>query len=248
MTKIVVIGDIHARDKWKRVVAEENDFDKIVFMGDYFDTRDEIPHQKWVDNFRDIVEFKRMNMDKVVLLIGNHDYHYMRGITEIYTGYTPVARFDVQEILDRNADILQACFKHDNFLFTHAGVTNTWYKNGLKLWCKERGIDITDLDICDQINYLFQYAPDQFKFTSGRYLDNYADEVTQTPIWVRPLALMTDRLGKYFHVVGHTFETPEIKTDHNPGGVITTDALGIGYYVVIHDGIPEIKRLEYDQY
>ncbi len=99
------------------------------------------------------------------------------------------------------------------------------------------------MNLCDQINYLFRYAPERFGFTSGRYFDGKGNEVTQTPIWVRPQALMMDRMGDYFYVVGHTFGDPEIKTDHNPGGVITTDALGLGYYLVIQDGKPEIKRL-----
>ncbi len=243
MTKIVAIGDIHGRDSWKKVLDNEGDFDKLIFMGDYFDTLDDIPCDKWIDNFNEIVTLKRDNPDKVFLLIGNHDYHYMRGVTEIYSGYTPFMRIDIQETLENNADALQMCYIHNNFVFTHAGVTNTWYKNGLKNWFKEKEIDIKDMNLCDQINYLFKYAPNQFQFTTGRYFDNYGDEITQTPIWVRPNALMKDRLGDYFYVVGHTFGAPETLTDHNPGGIIKIDGLGLGYYLAIYDDKPEFQRI-----
>ena len=111
-------------------------------------------------------------------------------------------------------------------------------------WCKGRGIDIEDMDLCERINYLFQYAPNQFKFTDGRYFDGGGNEVTQTPIWVRPEVLMKDRFGDFFHVVGHTFGEPEIQTDGDPGGIIKMDALGMGYYLVINDGDPIIKKLK----
>lgn len=41
--KIVAIGDIHGRDIWEDIVKKEHDADKIVFVGDYFDTRDNMP-------------------------------------------------------------------------------------------------------------------------------------------------------------------------------------------------------------
>lgn len=244
MAKIIAIGDIHGRDKWKRVIAQENDFDMVVFMGDYFDTREEIPGYKWIENFRDIMNFKNENPNKVTVLVGNHDYHYMRGVTTKYSGYTPYMRFDIQEVLDNNRDNLQACFIYNNFVFTHAGITNTWYRNGLEKWFKDKEIDIGDMNLCDQINYLFRYGLETFEFTDGRYFDPNGNEVTQTPIWVRPGALMKDRKGDYFYVVGHTFGEPEIIKDHNPGGIIKIDALGLGYYLVIQDGNPKIKRLQ----
>ena len=36
--KTVIIGDIHGHDSWKQVVAQEQDADRFVFVGDYFDS------------------------------------------------------------------------------------------------------------------------------------------------------------------------------------------------------------------
>lgn len=70
--KIIALGDIHGRDIWKDIVKKESDADKIVFVGDYVDTHDNISPYKQVDNFKEIVEYKKENKDKVILLIGNH--------------------------------------------------------------------------------------------------------------------------------------------------------------------------------
>jgi hypothetical protein len=62
--KIVCAGDTHGRDKWKEIVAKElESSDRIIFMGDYFDTHyDETPEQQ-LSNFNEIVEFKKTNME-----------------------------------------------------------------------------------------------------------------------------------------------------------------------------------------
>ena len=41
MKKVVVIGDIHASKIWKDILQQETDCDKVIFLGDYFDTYEE---------------------------------------------------------------------------------------------------------------------------------------------------------------------------------------------------------------
>ena len=36
--KTVIIGDIHGRISWEKIVEKENDADRFIFVGDYFDT------------------------------------------------------------------------------------------------------------------------------------------------------------------------------------------------------------------
>lgn len=101
---------------------------------------------------------------------------------------------------------MQMCYIHEDFLFTHAGVTKTWLESV--------GYNGTDpLDVF--INDLFTYTPKKFCFTPGPKHDYYGDETCQTPIWVRPTSLGKDMVteipGKpgrvYTHVVGHTQRT-----------------------------------------
>lgn len=81
--KIIALGDTHGRTVWKQIV-KENGFDKIVFHGDYFDTHERISARQQKENFKGIIAFKKANMDKVILLMGNHDYHYTDAVDEPY--------------------------------------------------------------------------------------------------------------------------------------------------------------------
>lgn len=69
---IVTVSDLHGKDSWKDIVNLTPDADLWLFLGDYFDSFD-TPYGKQESNFLDICQFKRDNMDKVVLLEGNHD-------------------------------------------------------------------------------------------------------------------------------------------------------------------------------
>ena len=57
MNKTIVISDVHGRDLWKQIVAQENDADRFVFLGDYFDSF-KIKGTDQLQNFLDIIEFK----------------------------------------------------------------------------------------------------------------------------------------------------------------------------------------------
>jgi len=84
--RIIALGDTHGRTDWKQIISNEK-FDKVVFMGDYFDTYEDISPEQQKENFKDIIAYKKANMNKVVLLFGNHDFHYLRNINETYSGY-----------------------------------------------------------------------------------------------------------------------------------------------------------------
>jgi hypothetical protein len=195
--KIIAIGDSHGRAFWK-LVANTEQYDKFVFIGDYWDSFD-IPYIEQLHNFREICQFKRANPDKVVLLIGNHDFHYMpvaKQFGDRYSGYQHGKGLEIQHELEQNRDILQICYLQDNYLFTHAGVTTTWIKFAdVEARIKE------GLRLDETINDVFNYTPNKFLFNG---VDPYGDDVDQSPIWVRPQSLNEDAYGEYVQVVGHT--------------------------------------------
>lgn len=225
--KIIALGDIHGRSIWKDIVNKENDADKIIFIGDYFDTRSGgYSANRQIRNFKDILEFKKANMDKVILLTGNHDFHYIKGIHENYSGYQQNYAIDIGEVIHSalNEDILQMCYKHDNYIFTHAGVTKTWVE--------ANEIDLGNLE--QSINDLFKYKPYQFCFTRGANYSNTGDDVTQSPIWVRPESLNKDIIDNTICVVGHTSVTELTITER----IILIDSLGTSkQYLSIIDGV-----------
>ena len=38
MKKVIVLGDTHGRDIWKKIVEANPDADLFIFIGDYFDS------------------------------------------------------------------------------------------------------------------------------------------------------------------------------------------------------------------
>lgn len=225
--RIVQISDIHGRDEWKTIVKNEK-ADLWIFTGDYFDSFD-IPAEKQIANFQDIMQFKRDNADKVVCLLGNHCFHYLRGVHETYSGYQGAYAHIIQALLEEalSEKILQFAFLYDSILFTHAGVS--------KYWLASTGYIPEDGDIAAWIN---QINIKHFRFEMGINLSFYGDDICQGPLWIRPASLLKDGLKDYTHVVGHT-QMEKIQFKDN---CIFTDTLGIsGEYLIIEDVDGEIK-------
>lgn len=241
MSKWIAIGDVHGRQNWKSIVNTEIDqIDRIIFVGDYFDSFDIVmPAQ--IDNFKDLLELKKSYPDKVVLLTGNHDVHYLSSMREQYSGYNHKFAYMIEHdcILPAIKDkLLQMCHVEDDFIFTHAGITNTWL---LLTGIVESINDITDLDV--KLNDAFYYQPNTFRFQSSYKFslsDNYGNNIWQGPLWVRPSSLITDKIGNYKQVVGHT----EMNSILDKDGVYFIDCLENNYYLY-SDGVnaPEIKQL-----
>lgn len=230
--KLIAIGDTHGRDTWKQIVSKEHDSDKIIFIGDYFDTKENISCDRQIENFKKILEIKIKEPDKFVLLIGNHDFHYLKSTEDRYSGYQNDCAKDISRVvydaIDKN--LLQMCFVSDNNLFVHAGVTKTW--------CRTNKIDENNLE--NTINKLFIDNPNAFAFTAGKYNNLYGDEICQTPIWVRPRSLAQDKIDNFFQIVGHTQVRRVTFTDD----FVLIDVLGYtDEYLIVKDGNKSVGRL-----
>src|ERR1035437_1847017 len=229
--KIVVVSDIHGVDIWKKIVSDNDDADKFIFIGDYFDSFN-ITGEKQIHNFKDIIAYKKSNTDKVILLIGNHDWHYIM-MGRHYSGFQKGFQYYIREELESatKEGLMQICYIHDNYLFSHAGVTKTW--------CENNDVDLNNIE--QSINDLFTYKPRVFNFTTGKYCDIYGNETSQTPIWVRPKSLLADAVEGYIHVVGHTVKDNIVIYDN----VILTDTLQTSCeYIVIEDGVVIIEKIK----
>ena len=200
--KTIVIGDIHDKTVWKDIIEKEDDFDKVIFLGDYFDTFEEVSTLDQIFNFKEICNFKRDNPNKVILLLGNHDYHYMRGIDEFYSGFNAFAKVDIGEVLFENKDITQIVHVKDKFLFVHAGVGITW--------AKIKNINIDSDKIEQSINDLFVNKPKEFKFDG---IESSGNSITQGPLWIRPQSLIGQMPNDLIQVVGHT-KVKELSIDY----------------------------------
>jgi predicted phosphodiesterase len=245
--KTIIIGDIHGRDAWKQIINQEQDADRVIFVGDYFDSFD-IPGLIQIQNFQDIIEFKTTSKSEVVLLIGNHDYHYFPEIGENgCSGYQTRMAPSIQHIVDTNRDHLQLAYQFDDILVTHAGVSSEWLDDTITMW------DVPNLAM--YLNDLFKYQPLKVGFRSYKQVGDkvyntggYGDEVFQGPLWIRPRSLMKanyDTLRtKIIQVVGHTGQKHiDIEGKSTNGRYYFVDTMPREYLIVI-DGVVSLGQIK----
>jgi hypothetical protein len=246
--KTVVLGDTHGRSLWKLITHTEKP-DRVVFIGDYFDSF-EISGFDQIQNFKDIVHYKETSGIEVVMLVGNHDYHYMTGIDEQYSGYQNTLAPSISEVLEQNKHHLQMAYQFKDFLFTHAGVSGKFLNSvfGKGEWNVE--------NIVEDINELYKYKPRTFMFgaavsiSKSRWLDPYGDNTEQSPIWIRPRSLMSANMdtlkNKVIQIVGHT-QVSKITDDiaaEKDNRYWFIDCLGTsGQYMVIEDDQININKI-----
>lgn len=199
--KTIILGDIHGNDIWKKIVEEESP-DKVIFVGDYFDSSD-ISFAKQMYNFNEILDYKKSGNAEVTLLIGNHDYHYLPFVYETYSGYQMHNRIIIENAFYENMNHFKICHSIDNILISHAGISSVWLNKCLKATNTESYGSAKSIE--SLVNLVWEYKPTLFKFEG---LDPYGDSEISSPIWIRPKSLQRsnyDNLRKeIIQVVGHT--------------------------------------------
>lgn len=189
--EVLVIGDVHCRSFWKEAVDKWTG--QIIFLGDYidpysFEWPDELPDP--VDSLLEILNFKDRNQERVTLLLGNHDFHYL------FNGYNG-SRLDLinwdtlHQIYNEDKEFFQIAKQIDDTLFTHAGVSTAWLKR------HDLTLPKTDADVF--LNEIFNTSPDIFwemSWERGGWCS------TGSPIWhdIREFDVEPD----FFEVFGHT--------------------------------------------
>lgn len=227
--KLIAVGDIHGRKTWQKVLKDNPDFDKFVFVGDYFDAFPPMTAEQIFETFKEILAFKQEFPDKVELVMGNHDFQYTPfGAGERYSGYNPKTAENLKE-LGHWWNWLNISYQHNDMLFTHAGLTNTW--------AKRAGLpeDISGVPgLLDQmLRETFVTEPELFRFYDGDS-SHCGENVNQGPLWVRPKSLLSDMYPGGWQVVGHT---------GTGGGLVVEDRLIMidtgakGQYLKVEDDI-----------
>ena len=235
--KIVVLGDIHGRLIWSDIIAKENP-DKVIFLGDYVSTHEGIPADQQLSNLEDILNYKEENLDKVILLRGNHDTQHLGYYWAECSGYDREVAFGMSsaEFLMRFTKLTDWVHIDDELktIFSHAGVSKVWMEKILK----ESDVhNINDYDLREE-----------FGFTPNWRGDWYGNSTTQPPTWIRPESLRDCNVEGWDQVVGHT---PVKRQIIDFGSIIgikehiwLCDALGISQYLVIDNGTFQPKTLK----
>ena len=187
--KILINPDIHGRIFWKYSIEHKDEFDKIIFLGDYLDAYSPDLLITEEDNFKEIIQFKKDNLDKVILLLGNNDCGYITDKIYASSRYNPFKCNSYQKLFLDNMDLFQLIYIYDKYLFSHAGVYQKWMDLN-KLTLK----DLLDYDL-DKLSKSLNWI-DYFR---GGFYD------VGSCIWADIRDSGTEKLLKgYYHIFGHT--------------------------------------------
>ena len=211
--KHIVIGDLHGQDIWQHVNTKS--YDKVIFLGDYVDSYT-LSDLVILENLKKIIALKKRQPEKIVLLLGNHDAHYLHYPRFECSGFRPSMQRDLTTLLCKNADLFQVAYQKNNYLFTHAGVTNNWYSEIMRLpvlqqICEQEETLAAQLNRLEKTTYrasLYDAGIERGGFGYGG------------PLWADLKETFTDMLHGYHQVVGHT-RVEEIRTVSYTGRSMT---------------------------
>jgi hypothetical protein len=240
---ILTVGDLHGRETWKEFVFgsikkfedwslecasgeyvrpwEETldmrfgDIDKIVFVGDYFDSFT-VSNVTMKRNVEDLFLFKRCYPEKIELLWGNHDVHYWHR-EEQCSGFRGEMFYDFYEILYANKHLIKFAYQEGNALWTHAGVTENFYE---KLMTEKHLEDLEEHKRWTAISENYSEKPKLDKTCIAKFLNQKWEEKWSPlfaagkarggfspipgPLWADKQELSYDMLSGIFQFVGHT--------------------------------------------
>lgn len=175
--KTITIPDLHGKDVWKQINPDE--YDKIIFIGDYVDAPyppgintskkefrdakiliDKVNGKTDIEilyNLNEVILFKEKYPDKVVLLVGNHDVPYIfykRNPVQyrnvMCSGHRKNMLPELSTLYNDNFDKFQIMYQLGNVVWSHAGLTPEAYNSYFKLQINDR-FDI----LVEEMNKLF---------------------------------------------------------------------------------------------
>ena len=207
MEEILIIPDVHGRTFWKEAVAAR-DYDSIVFLGDYVDPypQEGINTEMAYNGLYDILDLKRADPERVVLLWGNHDLHYF---SDYFRQYAMGSRFDAEYadtfhyLFETYQDYFQLAFEatigSKRYLLTHAGVVPVWYEE-----CKDLIGELT----AENLNTLLGSYHGMRSLMHVGAVRNGVWPVG-SPVWADVYELMaSEPLDGIYQIFGHTRQRP----------------------------------------
>ena len=210
--KILIIPDVHGRQFFWPELRNPDEYSHIVFLGDYLDPypNEHISGNLAEKTLKEIVEFKKKNLEKVILLLGNHDLPYM---SEAVQRYGTSSRFDewavprLRKFFLENQKLFriawQTVMDGETYLFSHAGIVKGWLtQNNLLETFKK----IPTESLADWLDNM-QYTEDGLVKIAQCGESRWGWEPSGGPVWADWMEILEDgkaiRDGVY-QIVGHT--------------------------------------------
>lgn len=128
---MLIIPDVHGRKFWVDAI-EKYPEEKVIFLGDYIDPYpiEGITPEEALEVFKDILERKKSEPDRITLLIGNHDLMYMDGnFIENSCRHDWNNHGEIIALYKENKDLFKLGEIREGILFSHSGIHPGWLEN-----------------------------------------------------------------------------------------------------------------------
>lgn len=203
------ISDLHGKDNWKKFVNDPT-INKWIFLADYCDSFEKTSEQIY-GNLMDLIEFKKQNMDKVILLLGNHDipYRYLNDdAVPMCSGFRSDMAYHLHFLFNENKKLFQNAYQVNNHLFSHAGISSAWYEKHVDIikhvWemLSDKN-DRTCIQLADVLNVITETRHRKILFEVGESRGGSPGQVGGS-FWSCYNETKFGVLSGYHHIVGHT--------------------------------------------
>ncbi|MDB5142975.1 MAG: metallophosphoesterase [Mucilaginibacter sp.] len=138
--------------------------------------------------------------DKIVLLLGNHDIHYLYFPRYQCVGFRSSMQRQLTNLFYQNRHLFQIAYQKENYFFTHAGITNSWYSEFLKLPILAEIEDEKDT-LANLINKVDQTRHRYILHTAGYFRGGRGNGGVT---WADIKETQIDMLKGYHQIVGHS--------------------------------------------
>lgn len=214
------IGDIHGEIYLLENVIEEfeaNNCNKCIFIGDYVDSYD-CTDVEIIHCFKMLIEFKQKYPDRVICLLGNHDWQYYNLFSHESkwsrcSGFRNNISVELYTMFTDYSNLFEIAHKQHKYLATHAGVSKKWYGNYYDrlLYYLQGGEDIVN-DFDKVLNRLKDSADRWILSTIGKIRNGYG---YGGPIWADKSEMGTyDSCKQWDQIVGHNRVNDITKVDN----------------------------------
>lgn len=218
---MIIIPDVHGRLFWKEAVAAAKEGEKIIFLGDYLDPYsyefEEDPQMSQfaetyetrsnhvLNNFKEIIEFKKQNPDRVVLLLGNHDCTYAIS-TEICDCRRDKLNFEeICKLFKDNIRLFSLAYyeraENKEYVFSHAGIH------------REYAVNVFGEDVEDSIANAVKSFEYQFIDQNYGVLDTLSRCSWYRGGWAKTGSLVWADVREW--VKGHNFDEVEVPAEYD---------------------------------
>jgi len=225
MAKILIIPDVHGKIKELQYLFKNikiNDYYKIIFLGDYCDSftasNDDI-----LNCLNFIIDLKKQNNHIVELLLGNHDIQYIFDYSFCrVSGFRPEIFLSLNQLFIENIKLFKIVHVENNFLFSHAGLTNKWIKKVINI--NKKGLPIF---IIERINKLLEFEEGIELLSEAGYVRGGYKYNAPSCLWADKIELLKDKFnfGGFENVVQVVGHTPQIGITFE-NNIYFTDTIG----------------------